>query len=235
MNRRTDNKKVDIFKILSLVLLAVILFFTPEFIKRNIRILNIECTPVESDCYNQLYLSNYIGRDYLTVKSELTKNLTNNNLVDFFIVQYNIPSTVKVDVVFKKGSINMLVKSGNYLIIDKNNQVLINNKNDSLPTIINEVREYSINDYLIKDDKFSIELYTKIDTIYKIKEARIYDKYLKLILDTGQVIYFPTEGDVDVLAGSVRLIFSRLNEGVQGIRMEDVREIDLRFKNPILR
>jgi len=40
---------------------------------------------------------------------------------------------------------------------------------------------------------------------------------------------------VDSLVGGLRLIFSRLNDGSQGIRMEDIKEIDLRFKNPVLR
>ena len=49
------------------------------------------------------------------------------------------------------------------------------------------------------------------------------------------LVRFSLEGDIDVLAGSLRLIFSRLNDETTGIRMGDVSEIDLRFKNPVIR
>ncbi len=48
-------------------------------------------------------------------------------------------------------------------------------------------------------------------------------------------MHFPLEGDIDTLVGSLRLIFSRLNDEGEGIRMEDIREIDLRFNNAVLR
>ena len=75
----------------------------------------------------------------------------------------------------------------------------------------------------------------KINFLYSINESIIENDYIKVKIKNYPQTLFSAEGDVDFLVGSIRLIFSRLNDEAEGIRMNEIREIDLRYKNPVLR
>ncbi len=50
-----------------------------------------------------------------------------------------------------------------------------------------------------------------------------------------RAVLFTLEGDKDALLGGLKLIMSRLNKIAQDSKIEGVTEIDLRFKNPVVR
>jgi len=92
---------------------------------------------------------------------------------------------------------------------------------------------FKIGDNISSKEYFALKIIEKVMVITPIQSSILEEKELKIISQENKLIRFPIEGDIDVLVGSLRLIFSRLNEVPQGIKI--VREIDLRFANPVLR
>lgn len=234
--------KINIFKYLSILLIIIFILLIPAVIKRLIKIDKIECNTQFGRCSDQI-ISNF----QLSIPNQLTqpaslsiskyqiqKKLQEDLQVSSYLIQYKIPSTIKIDLVLKKPRYTIKNLANVYYLIDKEGIVLkISDKSD-LPNLVNNV-DYTVGQKISDKDEFTLKLLEKIRIINNVSIAEIKNGVLEILIENGILVKFPLVGDIDVLTGSLRLIFSRLNEGTQGIRMEDVHEIDLRFKNPVLR
>lgn len=228
--------KINIFKYLSIFLIVLFILSIPTVIKRLIKINKIECNSQFGPCTKQFQLG-----DYKFVKDQIEKDLKQSVQVSSYLIQYKIPSTVKIDLVLKKPKFAIKNSNGNYFLIDKDGFVVETTQESNLPTLLNNNTTYKVGDSVLDKDMFALKIIEKISLLYSVQTGIVEKNALKIKLNEGVLLYFPLEGDVDVLVGSLRLIFSRLNEGTQGIKMEDtvtisdVKEIDLRFANPIIR
>ena len=61
--------------------------------------------------------------------------------------------------------------------------------------------------------------------MYQVNKGEMINSGLVVELPTRVRVILPLEGSVEILLGSLRLIYSQVTD----------KEIDLRFKNPILR
>lgn len=220
-------KKV-ISKYLFLLIVIFVLIITPYFL---FKIKKVECQTQYGSCPNELISG-------VSTKKEIKKKLDDSILVNSYILQYQIPSILKVSVNIKEPVFAIYSLSNNkYYLIDQSGLILGETQNSSLPYIEKENSSIKIGERIIDSDLFLLRLIDKINRLYTIK----YGKYLtnensmSVRLPNGVTAFLPERGDVDVLIGSLRVIFSRLNDDEQGIKMGDISEIDLRFKNPVLR
>lgn len=230
-------KNINIFKYLSIFLIILFIISIPAVIKRLIKIDKIECNSQFGPCRNDYQLG-----DFNFVKRQIENDLSNNIKVNSYLIQYKIPSTIKIDVSLKKPKYaiknleniyfdrNKLV----YFLVDNDGVVLEISNTSDLPNLVNN-STYQIGQKISDKDLFVLKLLEKIRIINTVTNAEIKNTALEVVIENGILVRLPLEGDIDVLTGSLKLIFSRLNEASQGIRMEDISEIDLRFKNPVLR
>lgn len=222
-------KNINIFKYLSIFLVILFILSIPAVIKRLIRIDKIECNSQFGACKNDYQLG-----DYNFVKKQIESDLNNNIKVNSYLIQYKIPSTIKIDLSLKKPKYAIKNLANIYYLIDKEGVVLeISNQSD-LPVLVSGTN-YVLGQNITESDRFALKLLEKVRIINTVSSAEIKKDVLEVIIENGILVKFPLEGDIDALVGSIRLIFSRLNGNVNGIRMEDTREIDLRFANPIIR
>lgn len=252
MKRKLNKKthfifKLNIFKLLSIVLLVVFVLFTPLLVKTSIKINKIECVSQYEKCPNDLenFLNSFVGFNYHVVKKNMTSYLSTNYLVNDYLIQYKIPNTLKVELNIKKytNSFNFAGDTQYFLITSDG--VVIDIKNEtSVPNVIihdfnifktGEQSLYKPGDKVDEKIIFAGSIVNNLNYLFSINEINLYKEYLTAVSNEGINIIIPTTGDKDLIVGSLRLIFSRLNQGTEGIRMEEVREIDLRYKNPILR
>jgi hypothetical protein len=66
----------------------------------------------------------------------------------------------------------------------------------------------------------------------------IVNESLQTFLPDGKKVIFPLNRDASVLFGSLKLVIDVLNSDTKEPKIENdllVKEIDLRFKNPVLR
>ena len=236
MNRKRLPKSyfsfnLNIFKILSIILIIIFIISTPFAVKRLIKIDQVECVSQIGTCSYEFQLGNY-----KQVKDQIEKKLSNDVQVNSYLVQYKIPSTIKVEIDVKspKNAIYS-TSTGKYYLISEDGLVLSLTDTNSLPNIKVESLELEIGKEISEREKFAVEILNNLSFLYTINEGQLEKGSLKFVSQEGVNIIFPTEGDVSFLVGSLRLIFSRLNDETEGIRMNEIREIDLRYKNPVLR
>ncbi len=171
--------------------------------------------------------------------------LSTNYLINDYLIQYKIPNTLKVELNVKKytNSFNFAGDTQYFLISSDGIVIDLKNETDLPNVIIHDFNlfknagqnAYKQGDRVDEKIIFASELVNNLNYLFSIKEVNLYNDYITAISNEGIVITVPNKADKDLIVGSLRLIFSRLNQGTEGIRMDEVREIDLRYKNPILR
>lgn len=238
INPRTHFKiSLNIFKILSILLILVFILLSPTALFKSIKINKINCQTQFGSCSEDLIslLNLTVGRDLKFSREYLNNILVNDISVNNFLIKYKIPSTIDVEVNLKKPNMAIKATNGLYYLLDKNGLIVAVVNETGLPYLLSQDLEYRVGSELDVKNKFAVNIYEYLIYLFSIKEAKVEADSLIVITNDGPKIIFPLEGDVKVLVGSLKLIFSRLNDGAEGIRMNDISEIDLRFKNAILR
>lgn len=238
MRRKSSKIGLNIFKLLSILLFLTFVLSIPLIIQKLITIKKVECRSQYGACPADILFSlpYFEGVDYRFAKSEIKRILDDNLTVESYLTQYQIPNALAIDLVIKKPKLAILVsKDGLYYLISKDGVVLEKVGETNLPTVVKESGSFNLGDRIVDKDSFALKIYEKVTSKYTINSANLEKNELKIKLNDGPVVRFPLEGDLDSLTGSLVLIFSRLNDGSEGIRIEEVHEIDLRFKNPVLR
>lgn len=229
--------KLNIFKILSIFILITFIFVSPILIKTMIRINKVTCMtqygPCGQDLQNKLDL---VKSNDLKKSKEYISNLLNNDIsVNNYLIQYKLTSELDVNINLKKPKFVIFDQSGKYYLIDEKGLVISMADQTNLPTIKIENQNIFLGKNIENSYVFALELLEYLSYLYSINEGVVQGHNMLVKNNEGVNIIFPLEGDIQLLIGSLRIIFSRLNDGTEGIRMEDIREIDLRYSNPVLR
>ena len=227
-------EKIRIFKILSIVLIITFLFSIPIVIQKVIKIEKIECESQYGECDEVIVNSLQLTGNYRDTKKIIKQKLEKDVLINSYLIQYQIPNKLKIDINLKKPRY-AIFNGSKYFLIDKDGLIINESNETNLPTLKKDGDNLVVAEKINEKDKFALSIISGLTYLYSINSGNIINNELKVISNEGIIIRFPLEGDKDVLLGSLRLIFSRLNDGTKGIRIEDTKEIDLRFKNPVLR
>ncbi len=222
------KQNFNIFKVLSIVLIIIFIILIPTIIQKLIKINKIECSLEFQKCP---YISNGNYRD---TKKQIEQQFKNDIQINNYLIQYKIPNTIKIDINLKKPKY-AIFNGSKYFLIDKDGLIIEESSETNLPTLNKENVNLVIGEKIGEKDKFALSIINGLAYLYSINSGNIINDELKVTSSEGIIIRFPLEGDKDVLLGSLRLIFSRLNDETKGIRIEDTKEIDLRFKNALLR
>ena len=209
--------------------------FTPYVILKLIKINKIECFSQYGDCGGVLDSKLSVVGSYKDTKENIEQILKHNIKVKSYVMQYKIPGTLKIEIDLKKPKFAIKNKDSKYYLIDEDKLILEISSESNLPCLVSNDFNQNIGDKVGDVEIFALEIIEKVAWLYSVKTGVIENNELKIILKEGVVVHFPLEGDIDTLVGSLRLIFSRLNDEGEGIRMEDIKEIDLRFNNAVLR
>ena len=236
--RKISKRHLNIFKFLSIILILFFILFTPTVIQKLIKINTISCTSQYDLCPTEINdkIKNLELKDYRLVKKEVKNILSSSNLVNDYSIQYQIPSKLIIELQLNKPKYAVCDNfKNNCYLISEEGVVLVTSDDTNLPNVTRDNINLKIGETILEKDKFALEIVEKVAWLYSVKTGVIDKEELKITLKEGVLVHFPLEGEVDSLVGGLRLIFSRLNDESQGIRMEDIKEIDLRFKNPVLR
>ena len=228
------RQKLNIYKILSIVLIIIFIFSIPIVIEKIKKIEKIECESQYGKCDEVIANSLQLTGNYRDTKKIIEQRLGKDILVNNYLIQYKIPNTIKIDINLKKPKY-AIFNGSKYFLIDKDGLVIEESSETNLPTLNKDNVNLVIGEKIGEKDKFALSIINGLAYLYSINSGNIINDELKVISSEGIIIRFPLEGDKDVLLGSLRLIFSRLNDETKGIRIEDTKEIDLRFKNALLR
>lgn len=227
-------------KYLKFILLLIVLAFTISlffYVPKLIFVNKISCKSQFGPCSTSLSekLASKEGKNLKEVKKEVKEVLSYETSVSDFSLQFRIPASLNVFVVEKKPK--FAVKQENYFgLIDKEGIVLRIEKATSLPYVEIQEKIPGVGEKVNEKTFFALNAVYNLFIQYQVRSGVISGNFLVIDSIEGRQVIFPLEGDLDVLLGALRLIINRLNASAKDTRIEtSVKEIDLRFKNPVLR
>lgn len=207
--------------------------FVPKFIRIN----ELVCVSQFGPCGLGDKLSGLTGRSLDEVKREVSNVLLQEDSIADFSIQFKIPGTLEVAVIEKTPKFALKdLKSGFFALVDKEGKVLKIVEESSLPAVGVAGELPDVGETVEEEYFFALNILYNVFVSYAAVAGRIEDSSLVVNLPDGYKVVFPLAGDKDVLLGALRLLIERLNDRSKDSRINGgISEIDLRFKNPVLK
>lgn len=231
-------KKIEkILFFLILVLVVAFYFLLPRFII----IKNISCISQYGPCLEDIVkrLESNQGKKLFQVKKELKSYLKNEPEVKDYSLQFKIPDKIVVNIIERKAEFAVKSLDKNvFVLVDLDGNAIAIREESPLPFI--EVAGVTPNvGEKVDSTIFSgLTLIKSIYSQYQVLSGKMENGYLYTNFSDGISVIFPLDKEKDVLMGSLKLIFNRLNRSLPESRIIEgkrVTVIDLRFTNPVLR
>jgi len=206
----------------SILIAAFLAFLTPFFIK-----VRLECRSQFGVCPSEINskIQTLNSKSLFSVKREITKILGNDPQVSDFSYQFKLVNTLIVNLLVTKPEFAILDKnSGKSYLVDKAGKVISEVADSPLPVLVQVGQDVNI---------FALNLVRGIYQMYGVSRGEVTDSSLVIELPGPVKVIFPVKGDdYQVLLGSLRLIYAKITAAESPGKYT---EIDLRFKNPVLR
>lgn len=226
-----------IFLILLVLTPMLIIYLSP----RAIKIDRIECANQYGICSEDLIdkFDMVLSINLHDTKAEIRKILQSDSTITDFSVQYKLPNILRVNVIDKDPRYAISsVNAESVAIVDSRGEIIAFTQSTNLPQVMVESRLPNVGDSIDKNTLFALKLVYGVRLSNKIADAKIENNNLFIKLEDDIKVIFPTSGDLDILLGSVNLLLSRLNVITKDTKIDEKEiftEIDLRFKNPVVR
>lgn len=220
------------------LILIIVITFPFLVLPRVIKINKFVCFSQYDQCEEGLSqrISDLTGKTYFEVKKEISKILKDDSQIKDYSIQFLLPATLKIDLLLTKPRFAMKNKTSEKLVlVDKNGWVLKEEKNTNLPVLIVNSELSNVGQKIEGVSFYALDVLWHLFYFYQIKEAELTNDDVEAVFPDGVKVIFPIEGDLDLTFAGLKLVFSRLNETGVDSKIGKVREIDLRYKNPIIR
>ncbi len=217
--------------LLILILLGILLF---TLIPLLIKIEKVTCKTQYGDCNNLLVneLEGVKNKNLISSRSQVKKVVSKNHFISDYSIHFNLPNTLKVDLILRKPIYSIRKENtDDFILVSREGLVLSSSKQSDLPTLNVNYDLAKVGETISEKEMFALNLLLGVDNMYQINRGLVKDESLVVELPDAINVIFPLEGyDRDFLLGSLRLIYSKIQKE-QG----SYKELDLRFKNPVLR
>ncbi len=218
---------------------ATVILVIIAFIPRIVPIYEVRCSGQFGQCNPELNSSiEAISlTNYQQTRSRVVDALEASSDVSEYSVKFIFPSKFEIVVVHDKQSFAIWNKDLNlYALVNNSGDVLSLVDETNLPSMSTSQKLPAVGEFVGQETLFALDVVGRLNTYIKYAELR--DNDLQVRTNDEFKVIFPLVGDKEILLGSFILIMSRLQEGGEELRIEnigEVSEIDLRFKNPVLR
>lgn len=208
---------------------VVILLIIPLFIR-----VHTECASQLGSCPDEVNsnLKKTSSKYLFQAEGDISKILKKDYLVLSFSTQFKLPNTLLVNIIVKKPVYALKTTTSSMTeLIDQNGTVLEISDVDNLPTVLVDEQPLKPGLSVEGKDLFALKLISGMYQMYQVGYGSISNDSLVVDMPTGVRVTFPLEGDYNVLLGGLRLIYTKVTTNYLGI----YKEIDMRYKNPVLR
>lgn len=221
------DKKVPYFLV---GLLFLVLILSPFFIK-----VKVECQSQFGACPSEVVdqLNTLNNRSLFQVRRLAGSYLKKSFLVSDFSMQFKLPNILLAQLLIKKPEFAVLDKSsGNIGLVDADGKIISLTKNSGLPTVAVASEELKLGGSVSSTEIFDLKLIRGVWEMYQISLGEVQNESLIVELPGPVTVIFPESGDSDVMLGALRLIYGKVESAELAGKYS---QIDLRFKNPVLR
>lgn len=219
--------------ILPAVLLILVFFI---FLSRFFITVRIDCKSQLGSCPGDIIekLIPLDGKKMHYAQQEIKKVMEESLMVSDFSVRFNLPNVLKIDVITKKPVFVLKdISSGESVLLDREGIVLSKSYDSELPVVFTNETLPETGSKIDSENFFALELIFGLSKMYQIKKATIMGNYLLTDLPGKVRVLLPLkEADKKLLLGSLRLVYANIWDS-DGKALYS--EIDLRYKDPVLR
>lgn len=150
-----------------------------------------------------------------------------------FGTQFKLPSTLLINLVVKKPVFAIISNDPKLIsLVDSQGRVLGTTNTSALPTVVNTNSKYKPGETVSSQDLLALNLIQGVYQMYQVNKLVVENNSLVVELPSQIKVLFPLSGERDLILGTLRLVYTKVTSGEQAGKY---KEIDLRFKNPILR
>lgn len=215
---------------LILALLAFTLFICwPFFLKVGIR-----CQSQYGECNYEVQqgLGAFNQKSLFSAKSGIAKYLKANHLVSNFSLQFKLPNILLVQILAKKPIFALFNRERSLAaLVGGEGEVLSVSPETALPRVFTVQDLPKPGENIGADNLFALKLIGGVFEMYQVPAGEFQNGSLTVDLPGPVRVIFPEEGDTELLLGALKLIYTK----TQGENSGKFTQIDLRFKNPVLR
>lgn len=212
------------------VFFIILILFSPGFLIK----VRVVCVSQYSSCPSSIdqSLSTVNGQKIFFAGKSIKKILSKNAMVSKFNTQFKLPNILKVNLMVNspvfawKNSV-----SGVFSSVNIDGVVLAEDTKNDLPYVSGVLAMPKVGETISSETLLALELVLGTDKMYKVKYGNMVDNTLLIDLPRGIRVIFPlVNTDRDLLLGSLRLIYNNIEKNPG-----KYSEIDLRYKDPVLR
>lgn len=214
---------------LLILVFAAVLILLPLLIK-----VRIECKSQYGDCPSEVAsgLETFGEKNLFISRQKASSYLKKNFLVADFSIQFKLPNVMLVNVIAKKPYFALKnATSGKFELVDQKGVVVAVTDASNLPTVVTPEPLKKTGEVVRASDLFALNLVAGTYQMYQVGYGTITNDALAVDIGGGLRVIFPLEGDSEVLLGGLRLIYSKVTTNYLGT----YSQIDMRYKNPVLR
>ncbi len=211
------------------ILLVFFLFFSFLVLPRAVKVKKVECYSQYGLCSNDFLakVNPALGNSINDAKKVVAEEFKSTKLIDNYSFRFKLPATLRIDIILKKPKYAISNKNTNEIaVLDSKGTVLQKTEKTNLPYVITVDSLPNVGETVDVKKIFSLELVYDIYYLYQVKSGEVVGDSLEVNIAGSGKIIFPLEGGRDILLGSMKLILSRAGK---------FKEIDLRYKNPVIR
>jgi len=214
-------------------LLATTVFLAPRLVK----IKHVKCSSQFGPCPKQIegLVEMIKGKSYSSGIKIAKQMLSQSNVVKHHSLSFAPLLGLEIYIIENKPVIALKRENNRHFqLLGSQGQMLGTASETNLPVIILD------KEILNEKKQFVSALSRNIFLVDGVKDFEVQGDGLYFTHSTGKVIIMPLQGQVEILLGSLEIILSRLNRDDGTIKIQDdndfrPKEIDLRYKNPVLR
>lgn len=213
-----------------IALVAIVVFLAaPLFIK-----VRIECKSQYGVCPSEIVsvLDRFNGLSVYSAEGNIKKVLGQDLLVANFSVQFKLPNNLSVNIILVKPSFAAVDRSsGKIGLVDASGKILSVSDSTTLPKVTTDI-DLKAGTFVDEKTLFALKIIGGVYEMYQVDSGEIQNNSLLVELPSRFTVTFPLEGDTQVLLGELRLVYAKAQNSAD---LASYSQIDLRFKNPVLR
>lgn len=204
----------------------------------RVKVGRVTCQSQLGECGEEVRksLGKIVGQPLFVAKNTSIETLRVSPYVNDYSVSFKLPRTLFITVL-ERQAVWALVTQGYsaHALIDANGRVISYRESAGLPSITIDKPLSGVGEVISKEYLNGLTLFAKTAMVNEVKKAVITGDSLSLELATGQTVIYSLSEESDVQAGALVLLLARLNSVSAEFTIDNVKTIDLRFANPVLK
>ena len=218
---------------LSLGLVIIIVTLVIIFVPKVLKVGDIACESQFGPCSQILVerLDMLEGKPIGDSRKQISEILTSEVLVKDFSVQILLPNRLQVNLLERKSKFALKVQSSDSLALaDEEGYIVGIESQSNLPQLVVDSAPGNVGEKVSDENLFAMQIVSDLFSFYQVREGKVSEGNLQVELKGKIRVIFPLEGDRSVLISSLELVLKRYDDAG-----DNPREIDLRYKNPVIR